>query len=129
MALRQKYGIKYPFSDNNLEEIYMDLDATKTDEVKSQVLHVLFTPKGQRLRNPDFGTDLIKYLFGGKDEMTLDELKDSLTSDIGKYVEGVQFEDISFVNDENDEHSIIVIIHYGVKKGNKIEKTSVGIKL
>ena len=129
MAIQQKFGIRYPFTSENLDEVYLDLNDTMTDSVKSQVLHVLFTPKGQRLRNPDFGTDLIKYIFGPKDETTLNELKTSLTTDIGKYVENVMFDDITFSSDENDENSMIIIVHYSVKKGNKVEKTSVGIKI
>lgn len=127
MATKQYYNIRYPFSNNNLENLYLDLNETYTDSIKSQVLHVLFTPKGQRLRNPDFGTDLIKYIFQQNDEMTESELKASLTGDIGKYVSGVQFEDISFNRDE--DNSLIVIVHYSVVKGTKKEISSVAIKI
>ena len=63
MALTQKYGIKYPFTNDNDDGTYIDLNKTFSDGIQSQVLHVIFTPKGQKLRDPDFGTDLIKYLF------------------------------------------------------------------
>ena len=63
MALTQKFGIKYPFTLENDDELYMDLNMTREESLKSRLLHVIFTPKGQRLRNPDFGTDLIKYIF------------------------------------------------------------------
>lgn len=126
MAVKQYYGIKYPFESNNLEELYIDLNESYNDEVKSKVLHVLFTPKGQRLRNPDFGTDLIKYIFQQNDEMTEADLKASLTSDIGKYVDGVNFEDISFNRDGN---SLIVIVHYSIKRGNKTEINSVAVRI
>ena len=127
--LTKKFGITYPFSSNNDEVVFLDLDKNMTDRVKSEVLHVLFTPKGQRLRNPDFGTDLIKYIFSPSDDMTFESLKKSLTEDIGKYVNGVLFNDISFSKDENDEHSMIIIVKYGIKKGNKLESTSVGVKI
>lgn len=129
MALKQRFGIKYPFSSDNLEEIYVDLNDTYTDRVKSEVLHVLFTPKGQKLRNPDFGTDLIKYLFDMKDETSFDEVKSTIKTDIGKYVNGVEFEDIRILNDENDERGIIVIVEYSVVRGNKKEKTQVAVKI
>ena len=129
MALTQRYGIKYPFSSDNLEEIYLDTNNSLTDKVKSDVLHVLFTPKGQRLRNPDFGTNLIKFIFSPSDEITFEDLKKELYTDISKYVENVIFQDISINKEDNDDNSIIVIVHYGIKKGNKIENTSVGVKL
>ena len=58
MSKIQKYGIKYPFTSDNDEGYLLDLNETLADGVKSQVLHVIFTPKGQKLRDPDFGTDL-----------------------------------------------------------------------
>ena len=129
MALKQRYGIKYPFSSDNLEEIYVDLNDTYTDRVKSEVLHVLFTPKGQKLRNPDFGTDLIKYLFDPKDDTSFESVKATIKTDIGKYVDGVEFEDIRIINDENDERGIIVVVEYSVVQGNKKEKTQVAVKI
>lgn len=127
--VKQYFGIKYPFSNDNLEEIYLDLNETHADRVKSEVLHVLFTPKGQKLRNPDFGTDLIKYLFDQKDETSFDEVKSTIKTDIGKYVNGVEFEDIRIINDENDERGIIVVVEYSVIQGNKKEKTQVAVKI
>ena len=121
MALTQRFGVKYPFSSNNLDEIYIDLNETLTDKVKSEVLHVLFTPKGQKLRNPDFGTDLIKYLF--------EEIISSIKMDIGKYVKNIEFDDIRILQDEQDERGIIVVVEYSVVKGNKKEKTKVAVKL
>lgn len=126
--LKQNYGIQYPFSSNNLEEIYIDLNETYADRVKSEVLHVLFTPKGQKLRNPDFGTDLIKYLFDQKDNTSFENIKTTIKTDIGKYVNGVEFEDIRIINEE-DERGIIVVVEYSVVSGNKKEKTQVAVKL
>ena len=108
MAVIQKFGIKYPFSSDNNEEIYLDLDNTITDATKSKVLHVVFTPKGQRLRNPDFGTDLIKYIFEPSDENTFEHLKEDIRAEILKYVPEVCFEDISVYDDDNSENGKIV---------------------
>lgn len=129
MALTQHFGIRYPFSSNNLEEVYVDLNKTLTDRVKSEVLHVLFTPKGQKLRNPDFGTDLIKYLFDPKDDVSFESIKSSIKMDIGKYVKNIEFEDIRIHQDEKDERGIIVVVEYSVIKGNIKEKTKVAVKI
>lgn len=125
MALTQKYGIKYPFTLENNEELYMDLNLTQDDSLKSRLLHVIFTPKGQRLRNPDFGTDLIKYIHEPADETTFERLKNDITQQVYKYVPDVSFKDISIYDDENNENGKIVIIHYTIKKGSKeIEQTA-----
>ena len=125
MALTQKYGIKYPFTLENDDELYMDLNMTEEESLKSRLLHVIFTPKGQRLRNPDFGTDLIKYIHEPEDETTFERLKNDITQQVYKYVPDIVFKDISIYNDDNSENGKIVIIHYSIKKGYKeIDQTA-----
>ena len=125
MALTQRYGIKYPFTLENDDELYMDLNTTKEESLKSRLLHVIFTPKGQRLRNPDFGTDLIKSIHEPADETTFERLRSDITQQVYKYVPNVVFKDISIYNDEKSENGKIVIIHYSIKKGMKeIELTA-----
>ena len=125
MALTQRYGIKYPFTLENDDELYMDLNTTKEESLKSRLLHVIFTPKGQRLRNPDFGTDLIKYIHEPADETTFDRLRNDITQQVYKYVPDVVFKDISIYTDEKSENGKIVIIHYSIKNGlEEIEQTA-----
>ena len=128
MAKTQKHGIRYPFTSDNLDNVYMDTNDTYKDSIKSQVLHVIFTPKGQKLRDPDFGTSLIDYVFGPKDDQMFADVKTELTSQIGKYVPAAKFKDIAIYEGE-DENGIIVSITYSVKTGNKTEDTTVAIKL
>lgn len=125
MALTQKWGIKYPFTLENDDELYMDLNMTPEESLKSRLLHVIFTPKGQRLRNPDFGTDLIKYIHEPADDTTFERLRNDIAKQVYKYVPDVVFKDITIYNDEKSENGKIVIIHYSIKKGMKeIEQTA-----
>ena len=50
-----------------------DLNTIKA--IKADLMHLLLTRKGQRLYNPDFGTDLLKFIFEPEDGMTLDGIK------------------------------------------------------
>ena len=129
MAKHQKYGIKYPFTSNNDDNIFLDVNDTEADCVKSKVLHVIFTPKGQKIRDPEFGTDLIKFIFTPNDEYSASEIKTEISESIKKYVPEVEFRNFNVFKDENDENSIIVTIEYGVKVGNKTEITTVGVKI
>lgn len=123
--LTQRYGIRYPFTLENDEEIYMDLNNTPEESLKSRLLHVIFTPKGQRLRNPDFGTDIIKYIHEPADDMTFERLKNDIAEQVYKYIQDIVFKDISIYNDESNENGKIVIIHYSIKEGNKeVEQTA-----
>ena len=123
--LTQRYGIHYPFTLENDDELYMDLDETMDESLKSRLLHVIFTPKGQRLRNPDFGTDLIRYIHEPSDETTYESLRNDITQQVYKYVPDVAFKDISIYDDEKSENGKIVIIHYTSKKGmREVEQTA-----
>ena len=129
MAVTQKYGIKYPFTTDNDDGTYIDLNKTYGEGIQSQVLHVIFTPKGQKLRDPDFGTDLVKYIYSQSDSYTFGSIKGEISSQIAKYVPEVEFRDISIYNSEGDDNSIVVMVEYGVKQGNKTEVTKVAVKL
>jgi phage baseplate assembly protein W len=129
MAITQKYGIKYPFTSDDNEGTYLDLNKTYADGVQSQVLHVLFTPKGQKLRDPDFGTNLVRYIFNPLDGETFNDIKTEMTRQISKYVPSVEFRDVTIYNNEASENGIIVMVEYGVKNGNKLEIKTVAVKL
>lgn len=129
MARTQKYGIKYPFTSDNNNSYFLDLNESMEEGVKSRVLHVIFTPKGQKLRDPEFGTDLIRYIFNSKDDMLFSNIKSEIASQISKYVPEVEFRDIEVYEDENNEHGIIISVEYGVKRGNKIDVTTVAVKI
>ena len=125
----QYFGIKYPFTSDNLDEMFLDLNETYEDSVKSKMLHVIFTPKGSRLRMPDFGTNLVQYIFEPNDVDTLSNIKSEITIQVGKYVPGVRFDDISVVRDDKDERGTVVILYYTIQKGENEVSESLGIKI
>lgn len=129
MARVQKYGIKYPFTNDNLDKVYMDTNKSYAESIKSQIVHVIFTPKGQKLRDPDFGTSLIDYVFGQKDDTSFSLLKNEITSQINKYVPAANFKDINIYSDEAGENGVIISVSYSIKIGNKTEDTTVAIKI
>jgi phage baseplate assembly protein W len=129
MALTQRFGIRYPFTLENDDELYMDLNMTREESLKSRLLHVIFTPKGQRLRNPDFGTDLIKYIHEPSDETTFERLRTDITQQVYKYVPDVVFKDISIYSDEKSDNGKIVIIHYTIKKGIHEEEQTAAVRV
>ena len=129
MAKKQQYGIRYPFTADNLDNVYMDTNDSYENSIKSQVVHVVFTPRGQKLRDPDFGTRLIDYVFGPKDEETFAGIRDEISTQLGKYVPAVKFKNIELYEDDGSDQGVIVAITYAIKIGNKTEDATVAIKL
>jgi len=110
-------GIRFPFQDSNKGD-YFDLTTTTKDAVKSSLMHLLLTNKGERLYMPDFGSDLKKFIFEPNDGMTKDDIKINLNQTISKYIPGLTINEIEFNNNcSNDENSITVSIRYSVNEG------------
>ena len=112
MAKTQNYGIKFPFTSQKVENYYVDLNSTTLSYVKSQIMHVLFTLKGTKLRDPMFGTNLIKYIFDQNDNSTWNAIKTECSSAIGKYVKDCSLNNISIAQSDNDMHEIYVKIEF-----------------
>ena len=125
MAKQQLFGIKYPFTHDDYQNFFVDANTTEKDKVRSQIMHVIFTPKGQRIRNPEFGTDLIKYIFNPNDGESWDGVKNEIVSSVQRYVPGVTLNDVRVVQSEDERAEIFVRMDYTVREGNRIKKDSI----
>ena len=128
MARKQYFDIKYPLTNDGTEKYEFDLNETQKDRVASDILHVIFTPKGQRLRKPDFGTDLIKYIFEPSDSATWSGVKKEIQESVSRWVRGVKLNNIEVLSTE-DGLSIYVRVDYTVNNGNTSYKNSIAVEL
>ena len=129
MARQQYYGIRYPFTSNDDDNFYVDVNYTLKGKVRSQLMHVIFTPKGQKIRDPEFGTDLIKFIFENNDSASWEGIKNEVASVVNKYTTNITLNDINVLKGEDDPSEVFVRIDYSVKEGNKETKDSVIAKL
>lgn len=125
MANRQFFGLKYPFTNDDYTKFFVDLNMTTKDKVRSQIMHVVFTPKGQRIRNPEFGTDLIKYIFDPSDAQTWSAIKSEITDAVNRWVPGCNLKNIQVAQSNNENSEIFVRIDYSVRSGNQITDDSI----
>ena len=115
MAKQRFINIDFPFKDSP-EGFYFNLNATDTDAIRSDLLHLLLTNKGERLYMPDFGSDLKKYIFEPNDGVTHEQIKDNLNETIKRYMPNLIINGITFKNDAIEE-LIIVELTYTVTDG------------
>lgn len=125
MARQQLFGIKYPFTHDDYQNFFVDANTTEKDKVRSQIMHVIFTPKGQRIRMPEFGTDLIKYIFSPNDSESWESVKNEITSSVQRFVPNVILNDVRVVQSDDDRAEIFVRMDYTIKEGNRITKDSI----
>ena len=127
--VKQHYGIKYPFTTNGNEGYFIDLNNTLEDRVASEIAHVILTKKGTRIRQPEFGTDLIKYVFEPNDELTWENVQAEIKETVQRYVSNVIINDVNVIKQENDDSDIFVDVRYGIVKGSTVENNRLAIKL
>ena len=128
MARKQYFDVKYPFTNDGAEKYELDLNSTVKDRVASDILHVIFTPKGQRLRHPDFGTDLIQYIFEPNNESTWGGVKTEIQNSVARWVDGVTLNNIEVLTND-DGMQIFVRIDYTVQEGKTSYKNSIAIEI
>lgn len=126
MAIKkQYYSIAFPFTAESVQNYYFDLNENYEQMVRSQMMHVIFTPKGSKLRDPEFGTNLLHYLFEPSFSDTWGSVKSEISTAVSKYIPNMMINEISILQDEEDFHRVYVRIDYTVKNGNKTTTDSV----
>ena len=130
MAINKRYyGIKFPFTIRNNENFFIDLNESLHEKVASEIAHTILTPKKTRIRMPDFGTNLINYIFSGNDEMSWDYIEEEIKESVKKYVPQGEVYKVDVYREEGDDNGIYIDISFGVKKGQTIENNRMLLKI
>lgn len=120
---KQYYGIKFPFTAENRKGFFLDLNNDLKQKTESEIAHVILTPKGSRLRMPNFGTDIMKYIFNPNDELTWDQIEGEINAAITEYVPRVSSVSVD-INMSEDDNGATLKITYSISKGNYVENNS-----
>jgi len=113
MANGKFINIRYPFSDSE-KGFFLELNDTDNDAVKSDLLHLLLTRRGQRLYKPDFGTDLLKFIFEPEDGMTLNSVKEEVFSTVKKYMPQLKLDELTIEESPENEYAAVLTIKYTI---------------
>lgn len=127
--VKQYYGIKFPFTDNNYDGHFIDLNNKFEDKIASEIAHVILTRKGTRLRMPEFGTDLIRYVFGMNDKLEWDNVDAEIKKAVSTYVPAAKITEINVVRSEKDDRKVYVDVNYTVTKGASEESYRMALTL
>ena len=129
MAKRQYFGIKYPFTSDGFQKFFVDVNESTKEKVRSQLMHIVFTPKGQRIRNPEFGTDLIKFIFEPNDSTTWEAVKNEVSESVRRWATNIIINNIQIVKNEEKESEVYVRLDYSVSEGNKVTNDSIVVQV
>ena len=118
MANKQYYGIKYPFRSDEYEKFFVDANSDLLEKVK-----------GQRLRMPQFGTDLIKYIFEQNENTTWESVKREISDAVKRWIPNCSLNNVEVVSNVNNENEIYVKLTYSVQDGNMVIEDSVVVEV
>ena len=127
MANTRNYNIKYPFTLNNEEGYFVDINKDIREKIASDILHVVLTRKRTRIRRPDFGTSLMDFVFEENHEKTWDDVKMEVTSAVAKYVRNVTMKDVEVYRD--NENGLFLMLYYDTTIGNETVQNKLTLKI
>jgi|TARA_Y100001938_G_C7990200_1_gene379082 phage baseplate assembly protein W len=81
----QRYGITFPFTESS-EGFFLGLNKTPDSEVRSNLIHLILTLKGTRYFLPDFGTNLMRYIFEPMDAATKTSIDTEIREAVDKFI-------------------------------------------
>jgi phage baseplate assembly protein W len=113
MANGKYININYPFKNSN-KGFFLDLNADDSSAIKADLMHLILTRKGQRLYNPDFGTDLLKYIFEPEDGLTLGGIKDEVNTAVKKYLPNLKINSLTVDQSTESDYAAVVRIDYTI---------------
>lgn len=113
MASGKYININYPFK-NSSKGFFLDLNSDDNSAIKADLMHLILTRKGQRLYNPDFGTDLLRYIFQPEDGLTFNEIKNEIITVVKKYLPKLNITDVLVEESIESEYAAIVRIDYTI---------------
>jgi phage baseplate assembly protein W len=117
MAVKKYYTINFPFTAESQENFYLDMASDPYISVKQDLTHLLFTPRGTKLRDPSFGTGLLSQIFEPMDTMTFGDIKMEFQTIVNRYFSNVTITKLDVIPDE-ENRSVRINIFYTIDMGN-----------
>lgn len=113
MANGNYINIDFPFK-NSPKGFFLNLNDNDQKAIKADLLHLLLTRKGQRLYNPDFGTDILKYIFEPNDALTWDDITQEVKAAVKKYLPRLTVNSITVTPSEDSEYAATIRLDYTI---------------
>ena len=92
----KSYNITYPFKDNSQTKQFLKMNVITKESYSSNLLLLLLTQVGERYYNPEYGTNLLKYIFEPNDALTASEVEKEIKETVSKYIPEIKITSVIF---------------------------------
>ena len=103
----KSYNIRYPLKDDNDKKTYFQLNQITKDAFSSDLLLLLLTEKGERYYEPNYGTNLLKFIFEPNDSLTAQDIEQELKRTVSLYIPNLTIKSIDFNRLTDDQGNAI----------------------
>ena len=113
-------GVSLPFNG----PVAFNSTYSTYDQIKSNLINLLLTNKGERVFNPEFGADLKTVLFEGITEDINDIIRSLISTNVSIFVPEVTITNLNVVKDE-DHNTISLTVQYRINISGKADQITV----
>jgi len=92
----KSYNIKFPINDDVSSNNLLLMTQVTKDAFSSDLLLLLLTEKGERYYEPDYGTNLLKYIFEPNDNLTASDVEEEIKTTVTLYIPSLTIDKIIF---------------------------------
>jgi phage baseplate assembly protein W len=97
------YNIKFPLNDDVSVNSYFALTKTTKDALTSDLLLLLLTQKGERYYEPEYGTDLLRFIFEPNDNLVQADVEQEIKKTVSSYIPALKIDQITFNKDVDEQ--------------------------
>lgn len=94
--MMQSFNIKFPLVDDTSKNAYFLMTQVTKDAFSSDLLLLLLTQKGERYYQPDYGTNLLKFIFEQNDQLTATSVEEEIKNTVAAYIPALKITKITF---------------------------------
>lgn len=109
-------GIQFPLQDDLDKNRLFQMDSTGRASVKSQLTFLLLTNKGERWYNPDFGTNLRRFIFEPNDNVTWGDVQAEIELAVARFIPNLSIVSMNYAKGDT-EYSMVLSIAYVYAEG------------
>jgi phage baseplate assembly protein W len=115
-------GVSLPF--NGPAGPFNSTYSTK-DQVKSNLINLLLTNKGERIMNPEFGCNLKRILFEGITDDLIEIIQEVITNSIDIFIPEIELVNIIVDLSSRDTNTILINIKYKLRISQEADQVTI----
>jgi len=121
-------NIKFPIQDDVEKNKAFKMTTVTKEALTSNLLLLLLTQKGQRYYEPDYGTNLLQYIFEPRDNLTIGDIEAELRETVKSYIPQVTISKVTFYDTVNNggydvkENELLVFVDFTYSEDTFVEK-------